>query len=244
MPRPDLIIVARGGGSIEDLWGFNEESVVRATYASDIPVISAVGHETDTTLIDYASDLRAPTPTAAAEHAVPVRADLMGWIASMEERRVRSISTSIEAKRQRLRDLGRALPNPAELVAMQGQRLDMLADRLPRALTAAATQKRTRLVQASAGLRPQTLTTQVAQKKEVLARLSKNLDTNAKTALDRMRGQLDGLERIRQTLGYEATLKRGYAVVRDQSGQVVMTADAAKGADALEIEFQDGKVKA
>ena len=244
MPRPDLIIVARGGGSIEDLWGFNAESVVRATFASDIPVISAVGHETDTTLIDYASDLRAPTPTAAAEHAVPVRADLLGWISSMEERRVRSLSASIETKRQRLRDLGRALPNPTEMVAMQAQRLDMLGERLPRALTAAAVAKRTRLVQASAGLRPQALSTQVTQKKDVLDRLFKNLNTNAKTSVDRLRGQLDGLERIRQTLGYEATLKRGYAVVRDQAGQVVMTADAAKAADALEIEFQDGKVKA
>ena len=243
MPRPDLIIVARGGGSIEDLWGFNEEAVVRAAFASDIPLISAVGHETDTTLIDYASDLRAPTPTAAAEHAVPVRADLMGWISSMEERRVRSLAASLENKRQRLRDLGRALPNPAEMVAMQGQRLDMLSDRLPRALTTAATAKRSRLVQASAGLRPQALSNQVTQKKEVLDRLFKNLNTNAKTSVDRLRGQLDGLERIRQTLGYEATLKRGYAVVRDQAGQIVMTADAAKGADVLEIEFQDGKFK-
>ena len=243
MPRPDLIIVARGGGSIEDLWGFNEESVVRAAAASDIPLISAVGHETDTTLIDYASDLRAPTPTAAAEHAVPVRADLMGWLSSMDERRVRSLSSGIESKRQRLRDLGRALPNPAEMVAMQGQRLDMLGDRLPRALTAATVTKRTRLMQASAGLRPQALSTQVTQKKDVLDRLFKNLNTNAKTSMDRLRGQLDGLERIRQTLGYEATLKRGYAVVRDQAGQVVMTADAAKGAAALEIEFQDGKIK-
>jgi exodeoxyribonuclease VII large subunit len=167
----------------------------------------------------------------------------MGWISSMEERRVRSLSAGIDSKRQRLRDLGRALPNPAEMVAMQAQRLDMLGERLPRALNAAATQKRTRLVRASAGLRPQSLANQVTQKKEVLDRLFKNLNTNAKTSVDRLRGQLDGLERIRQTLGYEATLKRGYAVVRDQAGQVVMTADAAKSADALEIEFQDGKVK-
>lgn len=243
MPRPDLIIVARGGGSIEDLWGFNEESVVRAAFASDIPLISAVGHETDTTLIDYVSDLRAPTPTAAAEHAVPVRADLMGWIASMEERRVRSLNASIEIKRQRLRDLGRALPNPAEMVAMQGQQLDMLGDRLPRALTAAAVAKRTRLVQASAGLRPQALSTQVAQKKDVLDRLFKNLNTNAKTSVDRLRGQLDGLERLRKTLGFEATLERGYAVVRDEQGGVVMTAKAAKTATSLEIQFQDGKLK-
>ena len=99
MPRPDLIIVARGGGSLEDLWGFNEEAVVRAAANSDIPLISAVGHETDTTLIDYASDQRAPTPTAAAEMAVPVRADLMGWIASMEERRVRSLAQGVAVRK-------------------------------------------------------------------------------------------------------------------------------------------------
>ena len=136
MPRPELIIVARGGGSIEDLWGFNEESVVRAAFESEIPLISAVGHETDTTLIDLASDLRAPTPTAAAEYAVPVRADLMGWLSSMEERRVRSLTSNLEIKRQRLKDLSRGLPTPADLVAMAAQRLDAVSDRLPRALSA------------------------------------------------------------------------------------------------------------
>ena len=243
MPRPDLIIVARGGGSIEDLWGFNEEIVVRATVASNIPLISAVGHETDTTLIDYAADLRAPTPTAAAEHAVPVRADLMSWLSSMDERRLRSLSTSIEFKRQRLKDLSRGLPIPTELVAMQGQRLDMFSERLPRALRAAVDNKRAELVQNSAGLRPQALIGQVLQKNQILERLFKNLNTNIKTSTDRVKGKLDGLERILQTLGYQATLRRGYAVVRDQDGQLVVSAKSAKTKQELEIEFKDGKLK-
>ena len=111
MPRPELIIVARGGGSIEDLWGFNEERVARAAAASEIPLISAVGHETDTTLIDFASDKRAPTPTAAAELAVPVRVELAAWLASMEERRIRALSDGLARRQQRLRDLARALPS-------------------------------------------------------------------------------------------------------------------------------------
>ena len=243
MPRPDLIIVARGGGSIEDLWGFNEEIVVRATVASNIPLISAVGHEPDTTLIDYASDLRAPTPTAAAEYSVPVRADLMTWLSSMDERRLRSLSTSIEFKRQRLKDLSRGLPIPSELVAMQSQRLDMFSERLPRALKVVKDNKRAQLVQNSSGLRPQTLIGQVLQKNEMLERLFKNLNTNVKTSTDKARGKLDGLERIRQTLGYQATLRRGYAVVRDQDGQLVVTASSAKTKQKLEIEFKDGKLK-
>ncbi|VAV98146.1 Exodeoxyribonuclease VII large subunit, partial [hydrothermal vent metagenome] len=110
LPRPDLLIVARGGGSIEDLWGFNEEAVVRAAAASDIPLISAVGHETDTTLIDFASDKRAPTPTAAAELAVPVRLELMAWLDGQEARLTHALTSGITTRGQRLRDLTRALP--------------------------------------------------------------------------------------------------------------------------------------
>jgi len=243
MPRPDLIIVARGGGSIEDLWGFNEENVARAAAASDIPLISAVGHETDTTLIDYVSDQRAPTPTAAAELSVPVRSELAAWLAGMEERRVRALANGIAQRGQRLRDLSRAMPNPVDLVAMQQQRLDMISARLPRALQAMAQGKRVQLAQKSAALRPQSLQQGIAQKEQTLQRVAANFTNTASRQVERWRNKLDGLERLRGTLGYEATIERGYAVVRDADGALLSTAKAAQGAGPLDIQFKDGYFK-
>ena len=241
MPRPELIIVARGGGSIEDLWGFNEESVVRAAFESEIPLISAVGHETDTTLIDLASDLRAPTPTAAAEYAVPVRADLMGWLSSMEERRVRSLTSNLEIKRQRLKDLSRGLPTPADLVAMAAQRLDAVSDRLPRALSAVSNNKRTLLLQTSAGLRGRLLQNKLIDRTKEMNRFVKSIEANIRLIIQRNQSSLDGLERIRQTLGYEATLRRGYTVVRNKDGKLITRLKEANVNKELEIEFYDGK---
>ena len=130
LPRPDLIIVARGGGSVEDLWGFNEEIVARAAAASRIPLISAVGHETDTTLIDFVSDRRAPTPTAAAELAVPVRLELLAWTESQGARLIRAAQTALRQRSQRLADLSRALPRGDSLLATARQRLDRASDQL------------------------------------------------------------------------------------------------------------------
>ena len=131
MPRPDVLIVGRGGGSVEDLWPFNEEVVVRATAESDIPVISAVGHETDTTLIDYASDLRAPTPTGAAEVAVPVRAELMFALEDFEQRLARSLRRNAQEAGQRLK--AARLPSAGRLLELPQQRLDRAGDKLPSA---------------------------------------------------------------------------------------------------------------
>ncbi|SFG99439.1 Exodeoxyribonuclease VII large subunit [Palleronia marisminoris] len=157
IPRPDLLIVARGGGSIEDLWGFNEEVVARAAAESSIPLISAVGHETDTTLIDYVSDRRAPTPTAAAELAVPVRMELQITLDGQGGRLNRALLQGIAARRQRLADLSRALPRPESLTATARQRFDWIEARLPQALLAGVSARRARLDAAAAALRPATL---------------------------------------------------------------------------------------
>src|SRR6186713_2135684 len=152
IPRPDLLIVARGGGSLEDLWSFNEEIVVRAAAESMIPLISAVGHETDITLIDFVSDKRAPTPTAAAEMAVPVRADLITKISALHNRQVSCWQRGIENRRKEMRALARALPGREALFALARQRLDGLAERLPQALLVATNRRHDRFVGLSARL--------------------------------------------------------------------------------------------
>ncbi len=155
-PRPDVLIVARGGGSLEDLWGFNEESVVRSAASSDIPLISAVGHETDTTLIDFVSDLRAPTPTAAAELAVPVRHELSASLSEHRARMSRALSTTLGWRWQRLQDLGRALPKPDGLFTYDRQKLDHLAESLPKSLYIRIQLSKMRLYNATVLLRPST----------------------------------------------------------------------------------------
>ncbi|QFT63998.1 exodeoxyribonuclease VII large subunit [Roseivivax sp. THAF30] len=287
LPRPDLLIVARGGGSIEDLWGFNEEIVVRAAAASEIPLISAVGHETDTTLIDFAADLRAPTPTAAAELAVPVRRDLLAWTGEMQARLGRAVSQRIEYRGQRLGDLSRALPRPETLLDTARQRLDTSGERLPAALIRGVQSRRVSLSESAGSLRPSMLrgrlsegqrgvaqwgarlapallrlteargqslgrqadrldirpiTARITQGGERVADLSRRLDRAFGDTAEASRRKLDALGRLHETLGYKATLERGYAVVRAESG-VVTTKAAAEAAGGLEIEFKDGRLK-
>ena len=303
LPRPDVLIVARGGGSIEDLWAFNEEIVVRAAADSRIPLISAVGHETDTTLIDYAADVRAPTPTAAAELSVPVRAELMGYVAQLGARLTQATSQHIRARKQRLSDLSRALPRAETLTGPAAQRLDMAAQRLPAALKGLVQARHVRL--ARAALQPQLLRQRIAaerrgvtatadrlpaalralvsERKNRVARLSpqphllrQTLAGEARaltavsarlhpamarqiadkrraferpaprlvpdlvtTRIGRLRDSVAGLDRLRVTLGYEETLKRGYAVVW-ADGHAVTSASAAVG--TLELQFADGRV--
>lgn len=287
LPRPDLLIVARGGGSIEDLWGFNEESVVRAAAASDIPLISAVGHETDTTLIDHAADRRAPTPTAAAELAVPVRLELLGWLDGQEGRLIHALGTAVAQRGQRLRDLARALPRVETLLDTPRQRLDVWGDRLPAALIRGVQLRRVALSEAGGALRPgmlrrmidsdtrrltgaadrmggalQRRTRDDAKRLEGLAarlalrapndgiaarraemeRSTARLSAAATHQISAWRQRIDALDRLRETLGYKATLERGYAVVR-ADGNLVTTAKAAKTGSALEIEFADGRLR-
>src|SRR5450755_3346644 len=173
LPRPDLIIVARGGGSLEDLWSFNEEIVVRAAADSMIPLISAVGHETDITLIDFASDRRAPTPTAAAEMAVPVRADLIAELMSKARRALACWQRAQDHRRTELRAAARALPNAEELLSIPRQRLDTLAKRLPRALHANAQLHRTQFTRVATKLSPRLLKLRLARSSEIIVAIAK-----------------------------------------------------------------------
>ena len=191
LPRPDLLIVARGGGSVEDLWGFNEEIVARAAAASAIPLISAVGHETDTTLIDFASDRRAPTPTAAAELAVPVRLELLAAVEGQGARLSRAAGTAIRQRRQRLSDLARALPRPEGLLDSPRQRLDRVSERLPAALRAGIQARRPRLSELSGPLRPAALARLVRERRETLSRTAARLDPALARVLQRRRETFD-----------------------------------------------------
>jgi exodeoxyribonuclease VII large subunit len=166
IPRPDVLIVARGGGSLEDLWAFNEEIVVRAAAESAIPLISAVGHETDTTLIDYASDLRAPTPTAAAEKAVPVRSELSATIEALSNRLEGARRRLVDDRRQQVAGLARGLPSPREILALPQQRVDDIGERLPRALVTAVERSRARLDRLSVKVTPMALTRDLARRQD------------------------------------------------------------------------------
>ncbi|WP_434613919.1 exodeoxyribonuclease VII large subunit [Azospirillum sp. B2RO_4] len=189
VPRPDLIIVARGGGSLEDLMAFNEENVVRAAAVSAIPLISAVGHETDTTLIDFASDLRAPTPTAAAEMAVPVRGELLAQILDDERRLLASASRAVADRRNRVEGLARGLGDPRALLEGHAQRLDDRAERLNLAASALLERRRTRVGELAAKLRhPREKLAQADQK---LASESRALDSALRHAVTTAGGRFD-----------------------------------------------------
>jgi len=243
VPRPDLLIVARGGGSIEDLWAFNEEQVVRAIAESDIPVISAVGHETDTTLADFAADHRAPTPTAAAERAVPVRAELAAGLADLGARQMRCASRPVSLGRERLEALSQRLPKPDTLLQPAAQALDEATERHRRALLDRVGIGRAALDQAAARLTPSTLNWRVNQARERLdhARLTPAMLT---ARLDRATERLGAGVTMLRSLDPKAPLKRGYALVFGPGDALVRSADAARAAGGVTLEFSDGRVAA
>lgn len=193
IPRPDVLIVARGGGSIEDLWGFNEEIVVRAAADSRIPLISAVGHETDTTLIDYAADLRAPTPTAAAELAVPVRLDLIAAVEGLSARQAQALAAAQRRRGERLRDLARALPRPEALLQAPSQRLDLMSGRLGQGLFARVALARSRHDRAAALVRPRLLADLARRLQDRLDDRARALDSAQARRAERSRDRLEGL---------------------------------------------------
>ena len=272
-PRPDLLIVARGGGSLEDLWSFNEEIVVRAAAESLIPLISAVGHETDVTLIDFVADKRAPTPTAAAEIAVPVRADLMLEVDSLARRALGSWLRTQEARRSELRSAARALPDADEVLALPRQRLDHAATALRRALHANAQIHRVGFSRISGRLSPQLLRINVERRRErfggiasrLRASVAANIEANririahqrervstfaerAERAigviLDRRAAQFERAGQLLTAFSYRGVLARGFALVRDAGGQPLRAAATVNPGMRLDIEFSDGRVGA
>jgi exodeoxyribonuclease VII large subunit len=272
VPRPDLIIVARGGGSIEDLWAFNEEVVVRAAANSAIPLISAIGHETDTTLIDFASDQRAPTPTGAAEIAVPVRAELQERMTMLGGRLTAGLLRGVERQKIELRAASARLPRAEILLALPRQRMDLIEARFHPSLRVLVTGKTQRLVAISGRLRPQVLKTDVTRRMTALTGLDQRLKAaiarrailardkvaqdqrtvdvaflRLKAAmmrnLDNQQTKLATKASLLEALSYKATLERGFVVVRNDKGGLVRAKAAIKGDARLTLTFHDGEVK-
>ena len=219
VPKPDVLIVARGGGSVEDLWPFNEEIVVRAVYNSKIPVISAVGHETDTMLIDYAADVRAPTPTGAAEFAVPVKSELLLQLSSLDNRRLNAATRLLNEYKQMLEGLSRGIPNLEQIVAESRQKLDERAERLKLAIRNYLLVKKQALD--LSGLKPY----------YVRNLMEKNIQT-----LQNLTARLEGVS-------VESVLKRGFAWVTDKHFKTLYDATHAKRSGELNVRFADGIVK-
>lgn len=265
VPRPDVLIVARGGGSLEDLWAFNEEIVVRAAAESEIPLISAVGHETDTTLIDFASDRRAPTPTAAAEMAVPVRADLQAMVLDNARRMISGMQRTVDERRVRLEGLARGLPDLDSLLGNWNQRLDTAGERLnnaargvlrdreqrvqhwaaqikaPRQVLADKDRQLKREATALSGAGARFMRSKQDRFETIAGRLDKNLIARPmRDAQQRLTAMGDMLE----SLSFRRVLERGYAVVRDSAGRPVTVAATLNAGDAVSVEFTDGAVGA
>jgi exodeoxyribonuclease VII large subunit len=262
VPRPDLLIVARGGGSLEDLWAFNEEIVVRAAAESRIPLISAVGHETDTTLIDFAADKRAPTPTAAAEMAVPVRAELLAQVMERERRLVHGINRMLGERRTRIEGLARGLPEPARIIAEKEQRLDQWVERIFNSRGSFFQRRQERLNAAWARLKtPRERVIEQSGKLDLCAgrmrgamrallqriehghhRTADRLRPELALArLDRHEAKLKALGDLLESFSYERVLERGFVLVCGARGGPITSSAAVSPGMSLRLRFRDGE---
>ncbi len=238
----DIIIVARGGGSVEDLWAFNEECVARAVHRSKIPVISAVGHETDTTLIDYVSDRRAPTPTAAAEMAVPVLADVKNYVDNKQMSMNTILQNKIQTYSLRLQTLDKSLPDVDSILSLKMQRFDELSFRLINGLKNNVIGKENQFdVVSSRLVRPHTY---IAMLNGQLSPLELRLNTAIDRIINRHENILHNMSGLLESYSFKKTLQRGFALVRDTQGSVVKNVQSAKESGQVLITLIDGDIDA
>jgi exodeoxyribonuclease VII large subunit len=239
IPRPDLLIVARGGGSVEDLWPFNDEALARAVVASAIPLISAVGHETDTTLIDFVSDRRAPTPTAAAEMATPVLAELRAAVADYQRRLVNCTERTLELRCNRLSAAARGLPRPADILALASQRFDLAAGRLGAALQRNTAVHERELVRTASRFNPALLERPRVLKAQRVAETAARLEPAVRRRLERASERLTSLDKLRLSFDPTRPLKLGFALVQRPDGSIVREGAALQSGESVSLKFAD-----
>ncbi len=238
-PRPDVLIIGRGGGSLEDLMAFNEENVVRAIAESKIPVISAVGHETDTTLSDFAADARAPTPTGAAEIAVPVRANLAAQILEDEQRLISGITRLLSENKNKLATQSAKLGDPSRLLETHAQRIDHLGDKIKSSFRRVLDTKKQRLIEISSALRhPKE---RLAERTQTLKRWTEQLENLGPKITKEPQTRLDHAGKMLEAYSFHNVLERGFTVIRDEKGALISAADSIKSGALLDIQFKNDK---